>query len=299
MDHDLSTFACGSMATLDTIYCAKEADELVKQNQPNVAFMVYFRGKWLGYQFAGAWTAVAMSLIKPPSNEKIVVAVSQGGAYWELEAKVPREATGNIKGARFPLRSMATIDGVIYACGMDRTVWQRKALGAWDEIGPRTTKKEAGLILGFEDIAGFSADDIYAVGWMGEIWRRAKGKWKRLDSPVSANLNAVCCAPDGKVYIVGDDGALLRGRNNVWEVLPAQGLGNLMDVAFFGDTVYVVTDFQIFKLKDDTLVLEDAFAEEGDVPSTCLHLLTAEDGLASLGTKDLFRLSGGLWERVV
>lgn len=299
MDHSKSTFACGAMAALDTIYCAKEVDELVENDQPNTGFLVYFRDVWYRYKFAAAWTATAMTLIKPPSNEKTVVAVSQEGAYWELEAKIPRESNGAIKGVELPLRSLATIDLVIYACGMGRTVWQRKSLGAWDEIGPGMKKADEGLVVGFEDIDGFSADDMYAVGWLGEIWRRNKGKWRRLDSPVSANLNAVCCAPDGKVYIVGDNGALLRGRNNVWEVLPAEGFGNLMDVAFFGDTVYVVTDFQILKLKDDALILEDAFAEEGVVPSTCLHLLTAEDGLASLGTKDLFRLRNGTWELIV
>jgi len=42
-----------------------------------------------------------------------------------------------------------------------------------------------------------------------------------------------------------------------------------------------------------------AHADEDDVPATCLHLLTAEDGLVSMGTKDLFRLHGGTWERLV
>jgi hypothetical protein len=299
MDHDKSTFACGSMASLDTIYCAKEVDELSEQDKPNVGLLVFFRDVWYRYKFVGPWAAIAMAHIKPPSNEKTVVAVSPKGAYWELESKALLEVNGKIKGVRFAIRSMATIDDVIYACGMGRSVLQRNGPGAWDEIGPGTTDKDDGLVVGFEDLAGFSADDMYAVGWRGEIWQRRKGTWRQLDSPVSANLNAICCAADGKVYIVGDNGAMLRGSNDLWEILDTEGIGNLLDVAFYANTVYAVTDFQILKLEDDGLVPEDAFADPNDFPATCLHLLTAPDGLVSMGTKDLFRLRGGVWERLV
>ncbi len=298
MDHSLSTFACGCMASLDTIYCAKQVDALAEQDNPNVGFLLFLRNVWYKYQYTGNWTAIAMATIKP-NDLRTVVCVAPHGYYWECITQTPKEINGKIKDLKFNIRSLAAIEHVIYACGMGRNVLKRTSPGAWDEIGPGMTKKDDGLVVGFEDLDGFSADDMYAVGWMGEIWRYNKGKWKRLDSPVSANLNALCCAPDGKVYVVGDDGAMLRGRNNVWEILKTNGVGNLMDVAVFGNTVYAVTDFQILKLQGDTLVPEDAFKEEGDVPSTCLHLLTAPDGLVSMGTKDLYRLAGGAWERIV
>jgi len=299
MNHDGSTFACGCAPFFDLIFFAKSLDKFTEEDTENSSYFSLNQSKWGKYKFDGAWNAVAMATIKPPGKERTVVAVSPGGAYVEIEPKSLQEVNGKIKAAKGSLRSMASIDHVIYACGMARSVLRRKGPDAWDEIGPGTTKADDGLVVGFEDLDGFSADDMYAVGWLGEIWHRRKGKWKRLDSPVSANLNAVCCAPDEKVYVVGDDGAMLRGRNDEWEVLVTEGVGNLMDVAFFGNTVYVVTDFQILKLQGDTLVPEDAFADEDDVPATCLHLLTAEDGLVSMGTKDLFRLHGSTWERLV
>lgn len=182
---------------------------------------------------------------------------------------------------------------------MARSVLKRTGPGAWDEIGPGTTKDDDKLVVGFEDLDGFGADDLYVVGWRGEVWQRRKGKWRRLDSPVSANLNAVCCAADGKVYVVGDGGVMLRGRNNRWEVLDTGLSANLTDVACFAGTVYVVTDFQILKLVDDALEPEDAFADPDDLPATCLHLLACADGLFAMGAKDLFRLHGGTWERLV
>lgn len=299
MNHDGSTFECGCAATWEAIFCAKTVDKFIEQDRENSSFFVMFKTDWFKYQFAAGWMAIAMATIKPAGQQRTVVAVSPGGLYFEVEPQSRQEVNGTIKKATGSLRSLAALEDRIYACGMARSVLQRNGPGAWDEIGPGTTKNDDGLVVGFEDLDGFSAADMYAVGWAGEIWQRRKGKWRRLDSPVSANLNAVCCAPDDKVYIVGDGGVMLRGRNNVWEVLDTEGIGNLMDVAYHGDTVYAVTDFQILKLDGDALVPEEAFADEDDVPATCLHLLAAPDGLASMGTKDLFRLRDGVWERLV
>src|SRR5262245_33909896 len=297
MNHDGSTFNCGCAVSLNLCFGAKQLDDLVETDTENCSMFGLFQNAWYKYEVDGAWIAIAMATIKPDGQDRTVVAVSPGGAYFEVEPNSRNELHGNIKAARSSLRSMDSIDNAIYACGMARSVLLRKGPGAWDEIGPGMTKEDEGLVVGFEDLAGFSADDIYAVGWMGEIWHRNKGKWRRLDNPVSANLNAVCCASDGKVYVVGDNGSMVRGRNDAWDVLKTEGFGNLMDVASFGDTIYVVTDFRILKLDGDALIPEDAFAE--DVPATCLHLLPAKDTLYSLGPKDLFRLQAGAWERLV
>lgn len=120
--------------------------------------------------------------------------------------------------------------------------------------------------MGFEDIAGFSSGDIYAVGWGGEIWRYEKGQWRRLRSPVASNLNAVCCAPDGYVYVAGDDGAFLKGLDDKWEVIEVGSGRNLLNVAALGNAIYAVSDFEIFKLSGDKLVADKAFAKEGDAP---------------------------------
>ena len=51
-------------------------------------------------------------------------------------------------------------------------------------------------------------------------------------------------------------------------------------------------------LTDEGLVPDDRFAD-ADRPGTCLHLLQAEDGVISMGPKDLFAFSGGTWRRIV
>lgn len=299
MNHDGSTFQCGCAPFYDLIFCAKALDDLVEEDNENSSFFMMLENDWNKYDFDAAWLTIAMATIKPLGQDRIVVAISPGGAFWEVQPKTLQEIHGRIKEAESSLRSLSVIDEVIYGCGMGRTVLRRKSVGVWEEIGPGTSAEDDGMVVGFEDLAGFSCDEIYAVGWRGEIWQHSKAKWQRLDSPVSATLNAVCCTPDGKVYIVGDNGVMLRGSSDVWEVLETDRTDNLMDVAYFGNTVYVVTDFEILKLEEGSLIAEDAFSDEDDFPHTCLHLLTAEDALVSMGTKDLFRLHDGLWERLV
>ena len=55
-----------------------------------------------------------------------MVAISSGGAYWEVNTKTRQEVNGRIKEAKHSLRSSVAIDNVIYACGMGRTVLGRK-----------------------------------------------------------------------------------------------------------------------------------------------------------------------------
>jgi hypothetical protein len=299
MNHVGSTFLCGCAGSFELIFCAKELDELVEQDQENSSFFVMFGSDWYKYEFDGAWSAISMATVKPSDSVRTVVAVAPHGAYWEVEPKSQQEVHGEIRKVKYAVRGSAVVDNVIYACGMGRHVLRRNGPGDWDEIGPSTSQDDDGLIVGFEGLAGFSADEMYAVGWGGEIWQLAHGSWQRLDSPVSTKLNAVCCAADSDVYIVGDDGVMLRGRNEMWATLETERNDNLMDVAIYDSTVYVSTDFEILKLHDGVLVADDAFADPDDVPATCLHLVAAEDGLISMGTKDLFRLHGGVWERLV
>jgi hypothetical protein len=281
------------------IFFAKELDEFTDKDIENSSFFLVSQDDWGKYEFAAAWSAIAMATTKHPGANRVVVAVSPRGAYWEVDPETLEEVSGVISSAENTLRAATTIDHTIYACGMGRTVLCRRGPGNWVEVGPSELHVEVNSVIGFEDLAGFSVDDMYAVGWLGEIWCFKNGTWRQIDSPVSANLNAVFCAPDGKVYIVGDDGVMLRGRDDVWEVLETDRTDNLMDVAHNDNTIYVSTDFEILKLDNGTLVAEDAFEHADDVPATCLHLLSAVDGLVSMGPKDLFRLHAGVWERLV
>jgi len=197
------------------------------------------------------------------------------------------------------IRRVAAIGDEIFATGMGRSVIRRLSRGTWTEFGPGTTPADKDRVVGFEGIDGFSPDDIYVAGWAGEIWHWFLGAWQRIDSPTNANLNAVACDDEnGLVFAVGDNGAMVRGTGDQWDFIDTGRPENLQDVAVFDGEVFVVTDFDILRLGPSGLIPEDRFTG-GDTPDSCLHLLAAEDGVVSMGPKDLFAFSGGIWRRII
>jgi len=54
---------------------------------------------------------------------------------------------------------------------MDRQVYRREDVNKWVCLDATMRPgKDAGVV-GFESVTGFSAKDVYAAGWGGEIWR--------------------------------------------------------------------------------------------------------------------------------
>ena len=113
-----------------------------------------------------------------------------------------------ISPAPIVLRNLGVVDGLPFACGMKRQVYN----GRGRTTGLRCTHQclPAGQNAGFEAIAGFSSEEIYAVGWKGEIWEWNRAQSLKRESPTNLILTGVCCGDDGHVYVCGQHGTLLR-----------------------------------------------------------------------------------------
>lgn len=298
MNHRGSIFHSGCAIAADLLYFAKEVEAVARRSGANSSFLRMDGDEWIIYDEAAAWPAIAMATIKPAGGVRTVVAVGPEGQYWELAPLSMKQSIGRIAGAQPSIRGVRAIGDSLYIVGMGRLVMERVDVGQWRDMGPQGDRVK-GQVVGFEDIGGFSTEEVYAVGWQGEIWWRDKLKWRQVDSPVSANLNSIACGAEGLVYIVGDDGVMLEGRHENWKVIDTGKSENLLDVAVYKQQVFVVTDFSIFCLSPGgQLVADDNFVED-DRPSTCLHLIESPDAVFSMGPSDLFRLTDGPWERLV
>jgi hypothetical protein len=305
MDHVGWSFLCGWAPTNYFIFAARERDDASARGVAASGF--YFwnerdpdpNEKWRVYNQVANWRAQGMASVKPASANRILVALGAQGQYFEVDPSTMTKHLGKL-GIDALVRRVTAIGDNIFAAGMGRSVIRRIQRGTWIEFGPGTTDADQDKVIGFEGIDGFSPDDIYVAGWRGEIWRWSGAAWRQIDSPTNANLNALVCSADGFVFAVGDDGTMVRGAGELWDVVDTGRLENLQDVAVLGDDVFVVTDYRILKLGPTGLEPEDRFAN-GDTPETCLHLLRTEDdsGLVSMGPKDLFVFSGGVWRRIV
>ncbi len=301
MDFGAWTFLSGA-GSAGYFFFAAELDEVAKDDTPNSTFFVYDEdededGGFGKFDESVGWPAVSLATIKRPGEQRLVVAVSANGDCWELNPATGDERCGVIDG-RFNLRRLVVVDHQIYACGMNRVVLKRDGFARWSSLGPGPDAADSAVV-GFEDIGGFSEAEMYAVGWGGEIWWRDSGQWRRADSPTHANLTALTCAADGSVYVVGHDGVMLRGRRDQWQLIETTRRDDLRDVAVLDGQVFVVTDSAILRLAGGGLVPEADFADGSDLPVTCLHLLEAEDGLVSLGQKDVFVRRDGAWRRLL
>jgi len=148
--------------------------------------------------------------------------------------------------------------------------------------------------VGFESMDGYSAKEIYAVGWGGEIWQYDGSKWTDRNGPTSVILSSVCCAPDGVVYITGQQGIMIRGRNDLWETIAWDDdvSVDLWDLCWFQDKLYVSSMTALFTLEGNTLAPVD-FGDIGE--ATCYSLTTAEGVLWSVGRDDVMSFDGATW----
>lgn len=192
------------------------------------------------------------------------------------------------------LRGVCTIDGVAVAHGMRRQVFIRDQPGRWRAMhAPDLVKGESG---GFEGLCGFSSKDLDAVGWEGEIWHHDGARWRQKKSPVDVILTDATTHSDGKVYACGQNGALVRGRADRWEIVAAdQTLEDFWAIESFDGRIIAASFGGLHVLDGDRLELVDL----GEVDCGSFAQLAQADGvLWSSGSTDIIKYERGRWSRV-
>ena len=180
-----------------------QIDELVEAGSSRSQVMTWLRqgSKW--NYFALEWNAIKISeLIKPTYH---LIALGQDGSVIISHPDGPKQefidTTGNGPAGRGPLLDLRRIANHAYAVGMSRQVYRREHSGLW-------TRQDAGVVqelgemevVGFYSIDGIDENDVYAVGFGGEIWRREKGHWQKIDSPTDGVLHQVRVISDNLIY---------------------------------------------------------------------------------------------------
>ena len=272
----------------DRLYLAVTVDALVSQEVSHSVFLSIYRGEWRDCGQV-SWSTIAVCFVRSPSLR--FLAVSEDG---EVYTYVSGESTAeSIDPAPAALAAVSEIDGQAYACGMLRQVYVRTAEGKWKDLSAPAPKP--GVTAGFEAISGYGKDDIYAVGWEGEIWQRKRGKWIERESPVNIILTGVTCCDDGYVYVCGQNGTLIKGRDDEWQVVDQDDTeDDFWDIHAFQGVVYACSFNGLFQIKKDVL---SAVKFGKDAPGT-FHRLTSADGvLWSVGAQDVFAFDGKKWKR--
>jgi hypothetical protein len=189
-----------------------------------------------------------------PKPHSVVVDLSgsvcvRGSGVTGMESEIAfDDDKGPQRGGVSKLRS---IDGYVYGVGYRHSICRREGFNKWVPIWnglplPKVKHKIDELDFGFEDIDGFSVNDIYAVGGKGDVWHFDGKAWAQIPFPSNVNLYNVCCGGDGQVYIAGRGGRLFRGRGARWQQIgDACTSGWFNDMAWFQDRIWATNDYGI------------------------------------------------------
>ncbi|EOX8481115.1 WD40/YVTN/BNR-like repeat-containing protein [Salmonella enterica subsp. indica] len=189
------------------------------------------------------------------------------------------------------------IFGYVWVCGPRGNAARRVGEEQWEYKGhpfPDTQDIDALTNQDFQDIDGFSENDMYAVGGQGMVWHYDGHSWKQIVFPTNMYLYSVCCGEDGEVYIGAQSGAVFKGRGNRWTQIISEGLANpFNDMVWFQDRVWVTSDHGIWTIKDDIieqpLIPDEVMACAGSMSVGDGVLLVAGEGGAAFH-------NGVLWQ---
>ena len=257
-----------------------------------------------GTLYAGTvpWLGCSGTVCHVPAERYLVlgtdgsIEASGGGAVKE---EGPIAGCGVDPRRRGPLREIRGIaNGRAYAVGTCRQAYVRDGEDQWRCIDESAQVGDTPITdTSFESVDGFSEQEIYMVGWEGEIWKYDGSVFTQQNSPTELALYKVRCAPDGFAYACGQLGTLLRGRNDQWEAIEHDSTEeDLWGMEIFDGQLYVSSTSFVYRLEEGKLLPVD-FGDEA--VRTCYHLSAADGIMWSIGAKDVMEFDGSNWKPVV
>lgn len=293
MTQDLSVlnqrvFTDGAARFHDLVHILCKDKKLMKNEVPHTSVLGIDRGVW-GRTVVTNWNCTAIAAAKKP-EEKLVL-IGEDGEVCTFVGGIEKEEKTLPKVSL--IRRANAIDGYVYACGMKRQVFKRVGEDKWIDISAPYKKGEK---VGFEAIDGFSENEVYAVGWNGEIWKHDGAIWSLCCNLTNVILTAVCCASDGVVYVVGKQGTIIKGRNDTWEIVELEDevQKDFWGICFYKNKLYISSMSELYTLNKNQLEPVDFKKTEA---SSFYGLTQAEDVMWSIGARDVLSFDGKEWIR--
>ncbi len=204
-----------------------------------------------------------------------------GSGESDIQAKIPKALEGPRRGGITRLRM---IDGWLFVAGGYYSVGRRLGKDQWEGLCydlPEPKRSDAGNVdrtdnMRFQDIDGFSTEELYAVAGKGRVWRLKNKSWQRMAFPSNMYLHAVCCGGDGTVYIGAQSGAIFAGRDEQWEMIHGNTMSlPFQDMVWHADRLWCTSSYGIWVLEDGQLQPADVSPEI----RVCAGHLSVGDGV--------------------
>ncbi|MEW8692975.1 MAG: hypothetical protein AB2535_18210 [Candidatus Thiodiazotropha endolucinida] len=290
-------FITGDLRSKDIGYIISRNSEIDPIDTPHSNILVWHNNEWIeGGNIS--WNCVATTILSDPFPQLLVV-----GPFGEVlvmgsgdvhEERINDET--HVPNSRAMIRDVKQVKDHVYAVGMQRQVYKRIDHTKWEWIGVSDISHNNDSVRGFESIDGYSENDLYVVGWEGEIWHYNGQDWQQKSSPTNLILNSVLCVNGGAVYACGQCGVLLRNINGHWEVIDHQEtISDFWDMAWYKNKLYISTMESLYCYNGKTFEDIDFGI---DHPNTCYHLSVSDGLMWSIGSNDILAFNGNEWRRI-
>ena len=280
-------FVRGAARRPNLVYILSKGKALASQGIAHTSIIAIEDGQWADVRNV-AWDSTAIAVARRPVERMIAIGedgdvLTYAGGSWTEEQIDP---------APVMIRNASEIAGYVFACGMKRQVYKRIDAQSWIDVSapfPGEADKA-----GFEAIAGYSEEEVYAVGWNGEIWQYDGWRWTEQHAPTNMILTSVCCAPDGFVYAGGQQGTIVRGRGGRWELVDWEDDASIdiWDIHWFDSKIIVAGISGLFTLGDGRLQPIDV----GGKLTTFFNLTSSSNILWTIGQNDVGSCDGQQWQ---
>lgn len=218
------------------------------------------------------------------------------------------------------VHGVKNIDGETFMFGRFRKLYKRIGVQQWEDLSYEEThpnlhkdlakrikqKKSmvSGVNAGFDDVDGFSKDDIYGCGDGGDLWHNDGNKWRKLDPPSNFDMSAILCAKDGYVYIGGNIGEIMKGRytkekGEEWTMLQSPLSRRIHSLAWFQDKVYIGAEEGLFSIDSKENIKQYKFPKDGWHQYSFQNVASCDEALLSYGVHQALLFDGKEWEELV
>ncbi|KFE96920.1 beta propeller repeat protein [Chryseobacterium luteum] len=295
------SISTGVVRYSDLSYLITTNDISISEGYTGSILFCLDQGTW--YADTVPWLACSGTVCHVPVERYVMLGIdgsveASGGGTVKNEDIANCGVDPRKRGPLREVRGIAKDKGRAYAVGTCRQAYVRDDEDQWICIDESAQVGDTPITdTSFESVDGFSEQEIYTVGWEGEIWKYDGSVFSQQNSPTDLALYKVRCAPDGFVYACGQLGTLLRGRNDQWEAIEHESTTeDLWGMEVFDGQLYVSSTSFVYRLEDGKLLPVD-FGD--DIPRTCYHLSAADGIMWSIGAKDVMEFDGSDWKRVL
>lgn len=286
------TFLSGYVQSRDIVRVITQIQEISAVGNPYTWIIKWSRTPPRWHRFELQWLATRMWMLD--ENGPALFIAGPEGRVMVVTGSGPREERicGGESGdpCQGVIRDLRAVGQHLYACGMGRQVYRREGPGLWKaHHGDMVLPPDSLTMAGLNAIDGLSEDDLYAVGFLGEIWHYGGAGWRQLESPTNVILHRVRNVRKGVTYACGQMGVVLRGSNLLWELLAHNSTDeDLWGMEWFQERLYVASSTAVYVLGEDSLL-----RRVSPPGVSCGHLHANDDVMWSFGGRYLMSTTNG------